>query len=277
MERLFYGSFQSDDARIHYYRTGDLKPPVILLHGFTDNGLCWNQIPLLLELEYDVILWDMRGHGASQTGSQTISTDLMAEDVLRLVEHLQLKQPVLMGHSMGADIAARAGARMPKNVRALILEDPPWFLDPSPMDAQQRAAEFKQRHASIQQLKALPIAALTAFGQQEYPLWDLSEFPQWAKSKHQFNLEFLERFDPDSEPWQQVVARLQCPGLLFTADNQRGALVTPQAAALVMKSWKKGKTVPIAGAGHSIHREQFMAFYPQLEAFLRKLGKWKPK
>jgi hypothetical protein len=53
MARLFYGSFQSDDARIHYYRTGDLKPPVILLHGFTDNGLCWNQIPLLLELEYD--------------------------------------------------------------------------------------------------------------------------------------------------------------------------------------------------------------------------------
>ena len=54
------------------------EAPLILLHGLTDNGLCWNQIPMLLEVEYDVIMPDARGHGVSQVGAQPVTMDLMA-------------------------------------------------------------------------------------------------------------------------------------------------------------------------------------------------------
>jgi hypothetical protein len=39
------GDLQLDNVRIHYYRTGAKeKPPLVLLHGFSDNGLCWSEV-----------------------------------------------------------------------------------------------------------------------------------------------------------------------------------------------------------------------------------------
>lgn len=275
MARLLYGSFQSDDARIHYYRTGELKPPLILLHGLTDNGLCWNQIPMLLEVEYDVIMPDARGHGVSQVGAQPVTMDLMALDVLRLIEELQLKQPVIMGHSMGADVAARVAARSPKLIRGLVLEDPPWFENDALLSTAEASSDLARRRAWIQEFKALSLEELMALGRKENPAWDESEFSQWARSKHQFNLALLDQLAP-SEPWRQVAARLTCPGLVLSADPQHGALITPEVGRQIEKAWKKGRVVQIPGAGHSIHREQFVASYRELDGFLKKLGKWKP-
>ena len=49
-------------VRLHYYRTGHGdKPPLVLVHGFSDNGLCWTPVARDLEAEYDVIMPDMRG------------------------------------------------------------------------------------------------------------------------------------------------------------------------------------------------------------------------
>ncbi|MFZ6021307.1 MAG: alpha/beta fold hydrolase, partial [Chloroflexota bacterium] len=60
MPQLFYGHILSEGVRIQYYRTGGQKPPIILLHGLSDNALCWNRLPLVLEVEFDVIMLDAR-------------------------------------------------------------------------------------------------------------------------------------------------------------------------------------------------------------------------
>ena len=65
MAKLFYGHVPVDGVRINYYRTGGEKPPIILLHGFSDNALSWNQVPVFLEADFDVVLIDARGHGSS--------------------------------------------------------------------------------------------------------------------------------------------------------------------------------------------------------------------
>ena len=51
--------------KLHYNRTGGDKPPLVLSHGITDNGLCWTPLACVLEKEYDVIMYDKRGHGLS--------------------------------------------------------------------------------------------------------------------------------------------------------------------------------------------------------------------
>ena len=49
-------------VRLHYYRTGnENKRPLLLVHGFSDNGLCWTPTARNLESEYDVIMPDMNG------------------------------------------------------------------------------------------------------------------------------------------------------------------------------------------------------------------------
>lgn len=65
MAKLFYGHVRVQDVKIHYYRTGEEKPAVVLLHGFGDSALSWSRLALRLEPDYDVIMIDARGHGLS--------------------------------------------------------------------------------------------------------------------------------------------------------------------------------------------------------------------
>jgi pimeloyl-ACP methyl ester carboxylesterase len=122
-----------DDSQFHYIRTGDgNKPPLLLLHGFSDNGLCWLPVAHDLEAQYDVIMPDTRGHGLStrvQPGKQIDN----AADAAGLIIALELDKPVVAGHSMGGLTATELGARYPERISGLILEDPAW-IDPSPDD-----------------------------------------------------------------------------------------------------------------------------------------------
>ena len=54
---------------IHYYRTGGALPPLVLVHGVTDDGLCWSPIADKLSDLCDVILVDTRGHGLSSAST----------------------------------------------------------------------------------------------------------------------------------------------------------------------------------------------------------------
>jgi pimeloyl-ACP methyl ester carboxylesterase len=88
-------------VRLHYYRSGyGDKPPLVFVHGFSDNGLCWTPTARDLEAEYDVIMPDMRGHGLSERVQPSDKVD-MAADVAGLIRTLGLTRPIVVGHSMG--------------------------------------------------------------------------------------------------------------------------------------------------------------------------------
>ena len=62
------GYIDVNGNKIHYYRTGGDKAPVVINHGAGDDGLCWTRVAKVLEKDYDVILPDARGHGKSASG-----------------------------------------------------------------------------------------------------------------------------------------------------------------------------------------------------------------
>ena len=103
------------------------KPPMVLIHGFSDNGLCWGPVAEALEDSYDIVMPDMRGHGESSRAQENDSID-MAGDVAALIRKLNLRSPVICGHSMGAMITFELATRFPDIGRAYVLEDPPWWL-----------------------------------------------------------------------------------------------------------------------------------------------------
>ena len=114
--------------RLHYYRTGNGdKRPLVLVHGFSDNGLCWTPVARELEPDYDVIMPDMRAHGLSAHVQPGDKVD-MAADLAELIRVLGLERPMICGHSMGAMITYQIGVRFPELASALVLEDPPWWL-----------------------------------------------------------------------------------------------------------------------------------------------------
>src|SRR5450432_3989349 len=100
----------ANDISLHYYRTGGDKPPIVLLHGFTDSALCWTPVARVLEPDYDVIMVDTRGHGLSEGPTTGFSMQLLADDTFGFIQALGLRQPLLLGHSMGAATAAVVAA-----------------------------------------------------------------------------------------------------------------------------------------------------------------------
>lgn len=106
---------QINGADIYYavYGQGD---PVILLHGGLANGTYWaNQIPEFAE-KYQLIVMDSRGHGRSSFDEQPISYELMASDVLGLMDHLGLQKADIVGWSddgiLGLEIAINHPERL---------------------------------------------------------------------------------------------------------------------------------------------------------------------
>jgi N-formylmaleamate deformylase len=269
MSQWMNGDVLVNGVKIHYSRTGGEKPPVVLLHGFSDNGLCWTRVARALEATYDVIMPDARGHGFSDGPGENFSPEQRNDDVAGLITELHLGKPALIGHSMGAGMASSVAAEHPELVSCVILEDPGW-RDPSPEDNRRPIAD---RFQWVWRLKALSREELIAVCHKESPTWVEEEVEPWADSKIQFNMDLLKGnpFGGAPVPWREVVKRITCPALLITADPERGAIVTPEVAQEVETLWPDGRVLHIGGAGHNIRREQYEPFREAVVAFLQEV------
>ena len=266
-----------DGVKIHYTRTGDgSKPPLVLAHGFSDNGLCWLPVARDLEAEYDVILPDARGHGLSARVQPGETIDMVA-DLAGLIRGLGLNQPVLGGHSMGANTSSQVEARFPGLVRALVLEDPPW-REPEPpkaLEPQSSGLKEGQPRANpmadrILSLEKSSVDELVVNCRKDNPKWPEVELRPWAESKKQFDYNFLQRPGGLPGDWQEVFQAIRCPTLLITGDPAKGAIVTPETAQKVHAMNSKIQVATIAGAGHSIRRENYPDYIRAVRAFLKE-------
>ncbi len=273
MSNWFSGDVVANGIKIHYVRTGGSGPPLVLAHGFTDNGLCWTRAARILEKEYDVIMYDARGHGFSDAPDRGYSAKDHAADLAGLIRALALEnpRPVLVGHSMGAATAATTAANYAELVRAAILEDPPWQADSAALSAEARAAMMDGWRSGIVELQSKTRAEIVALCHAQSPTWAEAEWGPWADSKRQLNLRVFETSPAPRTPWQDVVREIECPLLLITADPEMGALVTPQLAQEAASLWRDGQVAHIDGAGHNVRREQFEKYVAAVAAFLERI------
>src|ERR1700723_2171602 len=107
------GSIENDGARIWYSAYG-VGAPVVLLHGGLGHGGNWGyQVPALIESGYRAVVIDSRGHGRSTREAQPFSYELMASDVLAVMDTLHLKKAAMVGWSDGACTALILAAKAP--------------------------------------------------------------------------------------------------------------------------------------------------------------------
>src|SRR5215212_4610313 len=124
------GYVETNRLRLHYTRTGGDKPPIVLAHGVTDDGLCWSPVAEALAPEYDVIMVDARGHGRSDAPERGYVPADQAEDLAGVIAGLGLDRPAVLGHSMGAATALILAGTRPDLPEAILLGDPPaWWTE----------------------------------------------------------------------------------------------------------------------------------------------------
>ncbi|MBN1401860.1 MAG: alpha/beta hydrolase [Anaerolineae bacterium] len=252
-----------DGLSIHYVRTGGDRSPLVMAHGHSDHGLCWTRVAKALEADYDLIMYDARGHGLSGDGDVPGSREVMAHDAAGLIKALGLVRPGLMGHSMGAATAAITAALYPEAVSYIILEDPPWF-DPETRD--QRHRNRDRRQAPEPQTRD----GWLALYRERYADPHVDDMIPWAEAQMQFRQHRRYPRSPDARPWQEFAAQITCPALLITGDPEKGSIVTAQVAAEALRLMPRAELAHIAGAGHTVRRTQFDAYMVALRAFLAR-------
>jgi pimeloyl-ACP methyl ester carboxylesterase len=260
------GDLGIGEIAIHYYRMGErAKPPVVLLHGFTDAGLCWLRLATDLAPDHDVIMLDAAGHGRSG-GVEHGFRARAVSDVLAAIDGLDLERPALVGHSMGAATAAGVAAEASDRLRGIALEDPPWRDGPPP-------ARRPSALGWARSMKEMSPEERHELAARERPEWAEIDRTYWVDSKAQLNLGVYD--EPPGlgrPPWREVVGRITCPTLLITADPERGGIVTPETAREATTLWRSGRVVHIPDAGHNIRRDQYEPFRAAVVGFLREIS-----
>src|SRR6267143_827755 len=91
-----------------YYEDHGSGSPIVLIHGYPLSGASWEkQVPVLLAEGHRVITYDRRGFGKSSQPTAGYNYETFAEDLHKLVTHLQLTDFSLVGFSMGGGEVAR--------------------------------------------------------------------------------------------------------------------------------------------------------------------------
>src|SRR5271154_2217256 len=134
MPYVAVGTENASTIEIHYEDHGKGQP-VILIHGYPLNGTSWEkQTAALLNAGLRVITYDRRGFGKSSQPATGYNYDTFAEDLHKLIAHLELRDFALVGFSMGGgEVARYFGKYGSKGVsKAVIISGVPPFLLKTP-------------------------------------------------------------------------------------------------------------------------------------------------
>src|ERR1700736_4361918 len=110
------GYIENEGARIWYSSYGSGSPVILLHSGLGHSGNWGYQVPTLVGSGYHTVLIDSRGHGRSTRDARPFSYELMASDVLAVIDAMHLEKAGLVGWSDGACTALILASKAPARV-----------------------------------------------------------------------------------------------------------------------------------------------------------------
>ncbi|KIA89638.1 alpha/beta fold hydrolase [Kaistella jeonii] len=114
---------------LNYEIAGKGKENLVMLHGFMENLLIWEDLEVGLSKDFTLIKIDLPGHGLSKIYSDIHSMELMAEEVKKVTDYLKLKNFHLLGHSMGGYVSLAFAEKYPEILKSVTLFFSTYFAD----------------------------------------------------------------------------------------------------------------------------------------------------
>jgi pimeloyl-ACP methyl ester carboxylesterase len=275
------------DLTFHYLQWGEQGPPIICVHGITANAFCFQALADELSSTHRVFAYDLRGRGDSDKPESGYSLSIHAHDLAEIIDALELKRPIVMGHSLGAMIGLYFAAHYPEKVSKLILidggghlpwrtlEEQPAWLTVSIGRLGTPVASFEEY---VQRLKIAPFLGPywneyldMYFAHDVYYQHDGSVISKTYPTSAQEDLKYLiDEYNPEV-----LWPRVQVPTLLlragqglFTSDDQ---LVTQAEADKIQQNIKSCEFVYYPALNH--YTIAFIAYdgpARDIQAFLRR-------
>ncbi len=236
------GEVTVGSVSLHFRRWGDpAASPVLLLHGGASNSSTWQRLGSALAARgLQAIAPDLRGHGRSSRSTSYGLGD-HANDVSGFLDALSLPNVAMVGHSLGAYVAALVTQREPRRVTRLVLEEPPVpnpASDGSPSSGLTRGRILLLAAGSMLRRRRYdPRAVVSAIAQLRLP-------------------------DPG---WWDSLASIAVPTLVLAGGP--GSHIDPDLLARMSQALPHAR-LEIIPVGHRIHSKAPDAFIPLVSSFL---------
>jgi pimeloyl-ACP methyl ester carboxylesterase len=250
---------------------------LVFLHGLMGYAANWRRIAKAFEGEFQVLVYDQRGHGRSFRPETGYSPGDYAEDLLKIIDELQWPKIDLVGHSMGGRAAFYFASKYPDRLNHLIIED----IGPSDRSTGASLA--------MQMLDAVPAPFATKRAAKD---WFDTEFfkvfadqPRkeglaaylYANLKEDENQRAVWRFfEPgiresvekgrDANLLWNIIASLDVPTLLIRGEHSKD--LPRETYDRILRTNSRIKGEEIAGAGHWVHSDQPEKFIETLRDFV---------
>lgn len=263
--------------------TFGVGPALLLLHGVTRCGADWEPLTGSLAARWQITLLDQRGHGASPRGAGYRVEDYVS-DAVHAVRSEIASPLVILGHSLGAMVAAAVAAELPDLVRGIILEDPPFHTMGNRIEGTAWQAQFLGMRDVARGGGSIP-EMIDALAAVRLPgprggfrlLGDIRDRASLAWSAQCLSMldaevltpvvegRWLDGYDPAA-----VLSRVRCPALLLQGDPVAGGALTEEDADLALRVLSSPRRVRFPGCGHQLHRDRPAEVLSAVEDFRRE-------
>lgn len=259
---------KTDDGITINYRSFGHGQPVVMIHGFGGYQQIWQeQIDPFVQAGYQVITYDQRGHGASGGQAHDSKMERLIKDLQELLTALKLRQPILIGHSMGASVAyGMMGTATP--IKAIVaIDQSPKMLNTDEWPFGYRNAiranyrlVFHHRHVVRETLNGVPKDLQWSLDivKEQFPFDEENAWPLLR--------------DHVLKDWRKNLQHTTIPTLLVTA-NQSPYFNGKFADKMVEANATHLQHVAIDQTGHVVMAEQPAKFNQAVFNYLNSLPK----
>ena len=263
--------------RLHFLEWGaEGAPAVLLLHGGNQSAHSWDLVSLHLADRYHVYALDQRGHGDSEwVRDRDYSSEAMAADALAFIEQRGLREPIVVGHSMGGMVTMRLALQASGLARAYVFVD----VGPNPnMEGAQTIRDFIVSNVEYDRLEDF-VERVRGYD----PFRSLEHIERTARynlirrvdgkyvSKSDRVLHDAERnLDLSGRPTLDDVRRIEAPTLVVRGEHSN--VLTPEGARDFADALPRGQLVEVPRCGHNVHSQNTPGFLEALTPFLASLA-----
>ena len=226
------------------------KPTIVLIHGLFGSLGNLGMIARVLQLEYSVLHLDIRNHGKSAHDKEMNYT-VMAQDVIETLDHLNIEQFSVIGHSMGGKIAMKLTELAPKRLQNLIVLDMcPFAYQENHHDSIFKAL-FAVEQANVASRKEA-YEIMQNFLKEEMVIQFLLK--GFNKGRWLFNVQFIFDHYADIIGWQAL--KLWSKRTLFIRGGQSPYISKDEHIKAIDQQFDHVELETIENAGHWLHAEQ---------------------
>ncbi len=257
-------------GRTHYRISGHGKP-VVLIHGVGLDLDMWEAQAVVLANRYQVIRYDMLGHGSSTVPTPATQLGDFVDQLSELLDALGLDRVVLVGFSMGGVVARRFACLYPGRLERLVLMNTVFRRNPE----QRRAVQERAQQVAADGPAATADVAIQRWFSTEFGERNVEEVETICQrlitNDPQGYLAAYRIFGNAGDEAPEQLKAIRCPTLVLTGEHDGGS--TPEMAEQLAACLPDARVVVFPGLRHMAPMEGAQQVNAALLDFLGSEGR----